>query len=57
MQETFAQSLGEYGGIASVASGIQQLAYSVSASLHDVSTRTWIIVAIIIVGLVLARRR
>jgi ABC-type molybdate transport system permease subunit len=57
MQAMFAQSLGEYGGIASFASGIQQLAYSVSASLHDVSTRTWIIVAIIVVVLVLARRR
>ena len=57
MHAMFAQSLGEYGGIASLAGGIQHLAYAVSASLHDVSTRTWIIAAILVLGFVLLRRR
>jgi hypothetical protein len=57
MPAIFAQSLGEYGALGSVASGIQQLAYAVSTSLQGISTRTWIIVAIALVALVFVKRR
>jgi ABC-type molybdate transport system permease subunit len=53
----FAQSLGEYGALGSIASGVQQLAYSISASLHDVSATKWTIAAIALLAFVFWRRR
>ncbi len=47
MHALFAQSLGEYGALGSVASGIQQLAYSITTSLGSVNAMTWAIVAIV----------
>jgi len=57
MHVIFAQSLGEYGALGSLASGIQQLTYSISTWLGSVSATTWIIAAIVVVGLVILRRR
>ena len=57
MHVIFAQSLGEYAGLSSLASGIQQLTYSISAWLGSLSTTTWIIAAIAIVGLLILTRR
>lgn len=57
MHALFAQSLGEYGALGSVASGIQQLAYSITTSLGSVNAMTWAIVAIVVLGFVFWRRR
>ena len=57
MHVIFAQSLGEYGGLSSLASGVQQLTYSISTWLGSLSATTWIIAAIVVVGLVILRRR
>jgi type IV secretory pathway VirB2 component (pilin) len=57
MHALFAQSLGEYGALGSVASGIQQLAYSITTSLESVNATTWAIVAIAVLGFVFWRRR
>jgi type IV secretory pathway VirB2 component (pilin) len=57
MHALFAQSLGEYGALGSVASGIQQLAYSITTSLEGVNATTWAIVAIAVLGFVFWRRR
>jgi hypothetical protein len=53
----FAQSLGEYGASGSLASAVQQLAYSVSTWLGSVSATTWIIVAVVVFGLIALMRR
>jgi hypothetical protein len=57
MHVIFAQSVGEYGGLGSLASGVQQLTYSISAWLGSLSATTWIIAAIVVVGLVILTRR
>jgi len=57
MRPLFAQSLGEYGGLASLASGLQQLTYSISVWLGSVRPTTWIIAAVVVVGLVMLTRR
>jgi hypothetical protein len=57
MRPLFAQSLGEYGGLASLASGLQQLTYSISVWLGSVRPTTWIIAAVIVVGLLVLTRR
>lgn len=57
MPALFAQSLGEYGGLASLASGLQQLTYSISVWLGSVRPTTWIITAVVVVGLVMLTRR
>ena len=53
----FAQSLGEYGAIGSLASGVQQLAYSISTWLGSLSATTWVIAAVVVLGLVVLMRR
>jgi hypothetical protein len=57
MHVIFAQSLGEYGGLSSLASGVQQLTYSISTWLGSLSATTWIIAAIVVVGLLIVTRR
>lgn len=57
MHAIFAQSLGEYGALGSLATGLQQLAYSIGASLQSVSATTWTIAAIAVLGLFLLMRR
>jgi hypothetical protein len=57
MHVIFAQSLGEYGGLSSLASGVQQLTYSISTWLGSLSATTWIIAAIVVGGLLIATRR
>jgi ABC-type molybdate transport system permease subunit len=57
MHAMFAQSLGEYGALGSLASGVQQLTYSISTGLGSLSATTWIIAAIVVLGLVILRRR
>lgn len=57
MHVIFAQSLGEYGALGSLASGIQQLSYSIGAWFGSLSATTWIIAAIVVVGLVFLTRR
>ena len=53
----FAQSLGEYGGSASLVSGVQQLAYSTVNWLGSLSATTWIVVAVVVIGLAFLLRR
>ena len=57
MHVIFAQSLGEYGALGSLASGIQQLTYSIRAWLGSLSATTWVITAIVVVGLIFFTRR
>ena len=57
MQAMFAQSLGEYGALGSLASGVQQMAYSISAALGNPSATEWIIAAIVVIGLMIWTRR
>jgi len=57
MPKLFAQSLGEYGGIASLSSTIQQLTYSIGAWVGSVSTTTWVIAAVAVLGLLILTRR
>jgi hypothetical protein len=57
MPMLFAQSFGEYGGLASLASWIQQVTYSIGAWLGGVSTTTWVIAALVVLGLLIATRR
>jgi ABC-type molybdate transport system permease subunit len=57
MHTMFAQSLGEYGALGSLGSGIQQLTYSISTWLGSLSATTWIIAAIVVLGLVILTRR
>jgi len=53
----FAQSLGEYGALGSLASGVQQLAYSISTWLGTFSATTWIVAAVVVLGLFVLIRR
>ena len=57
MHVIFAQSIGEYISLSSLMSGIQELTDSATTWLESLSTTTWIIVAIVVVGLVILRRR
>jgi len=57
MNAMFAQSLGEYGALGSLASGIQQLTYSISTRLENLGASTWIIAAVVVLGLIVLRRR
>jgi ABC-type molybdate transport system permease subunit len=57
MHAIFAQSVGEYGALGSLASGVQQLTYSISAWLGSLSATTWIMAAIVVLALVILRRR
>lgn len=54
----FAQSLVEYGAIASIGSAVQTLVYSVEAWIDDAGAMTWIIVGVaVLVGLKVLSRR
>jgi ABC-type molybdate transport system permease subunit len=57
MHLIFAQSLGEYGALSSLASGVQQLTYSISTWLGNLSTTEWIIAVVVVVGLFFLTRR
>ena len=57
MHVIFAQSLGEYGGLGSLASWVQQLTYSISSWLGSLSATTWIIAVVVVVGLFILTRR
>jgi hypothetical protein len=53
----FAQSLGDYAALGSIASRVESLSYSVRSWLGHVSPTTWVLVAIVVVGLFLLSRR
>jgi drug/metabolite transporter (DMT)-like permease len=53
----FAQSMGEYGALGSIASSVESLAYSVRRWLEHISPATWVVVAIVAIGLYLWSRR
>ena len=53
----FAQSLGDYGTLGSITSRVESLAYSVRSWLGHISPMTWVVVAIVVVGLFLWSRR
>jgi hypothetical protein len=53
----FAQSVGEYGALGSLASVLEQLTYSVSAWIGSITPVTWIIGAVVLVGLMIFSRR
>ena len=56
-ENMFAQSLGEYGSLGSIASRVESLAYSVRRWLGHVSPTTWVVVAIVVIGLFFWSRR
>jgi hypothetical protein len=56
-QEMLAQSLGEYGAGGSIASNLQSMIDSARAWLGDVSPVTWVLVAIVLLGLFVWGRR
>lgn len=53
----FAQSLVDYGSLSSIATRVELLAYSVRSWISGVSLTTWVVVAIIVVGLFFWSRR
>jgi hypothetical protein len=53
----FAQSLGEYGGLGSLGSSIEAAIYSVTALVRDLSPTTWVVIAVVLVGLIVFWRR
>lgn len=54
----FAQSLGEYGALASIGSELRAVSYSIQERLGDVASSTWVIVlCIVLVGLKLWSQR
>jgi hypothetical protein len=54
----FAQTLGEYGAIASIGAAARELAYSIGSWFRSESQTAWMIAAaIIFLWLVLRRRR
>jgi len=57
MQVMFAQSLGEYGALGSLTSGIQGLTSSISTWVGSLSATEWIVAAIVVIGLVILTRR
>jgi len=57
MHVIFAQSLGEYVSLSSLASAFERLTYEAGTWLGSLSTTTWIIVAIALVGLFILTRR
>ena len=57
MRVIFAQSLVEYGALDSLASGVQQLTYSISTWLGSLSTTEWIIAIVVVLGLFFLTRR
>jgi hypothetical protein len=50
--EMVAQSLIEYSALASMASGVQRLIDAVGMRIDDFTPTTWVIVAIVVLGLV-----
>ena len=53
----FAQSIGEYGGVGTLAAGIQQLTYTASTWLGTVTPTMWIVGGAVMVGLLMFTRR
>jgi hypothetical protein len=56
-ENMFAQSLGEYGALGSIASRVESLSYSFGSWLGHISPTTWVVVAIVVIGLFLWSRR
>jgi hypothetical protein len=53
----FAQSLGEYGGAGSLGSSVQAAIYSLTAFVRDLSPTTWVVIAVVVIGLIVFLRR
>jgi hypothetical protein len=53
----FAQSLVEYGSLSSIATRAESLAYSVRSWFGSLSPTTWVVVAIVGLGLFFWKRR
>jgi len=53
----FAQSLGDYGSLSSIATRVESLIYSVRSWVGGVSPTTWVIVAVVGLGLFFLSRR
>jgi hypothetical protein len=53
----FAQSMGDYGTLGSIASRVESLSYPVRSWLGHLSPKTWVLVAICVIGLFLWNRR
>jgi len=51
----FAQSLSEYGALASIVAGLQHEADTIRSSLASVSPTTWMILAAVLLVIVVAR--
>jgi len=53
----FAQSMGEYGGLGSLGSSVQAAIYSLTAFVRDLSPTTWVVIAVVVIGLIVFLRR
>jgi Phage major coat protein, Gp8 len=53
----FAQSIGEYGGLGSLGSTVQAAIYSLTAFVRDLTPTTWVVIAVVAVGLIVVLRR
>jgi hypothetical protein len=52
-----AQSIGEYAALGSIASHVESLMYSASSWLGTVTPTSWLIIAVVVVGLFFWTRR
>lgn len=53
----FAQAIGEYGAAGSLGASVQSLAYSAGIWFDSITPTTWVVVAILAVGLLIWMRR
>jgi hypothetical protein len=53
----FAQSVGDYGSLGSITSRVESLSYSVRYFLGSLSPTTWVLVAIVVIGMFFWSRR
>ena len=53
----FAQAIGEYGAAGSLGASVQSFAYSAGVWFASISPATWVLVAILVVGLLIWMRR
>ncbi len=56
-ERMFAQSLGDYGSLSSIATRAESLAFSVRWWLGSFSATTWVVVAVVGLGLFFWSRR
>jgi hypothetical protein len=53
----FAQSLGDYGSLGSITTRVESLSYSVRSFFGSLSPTTWVLIAIVVIGMFFWSRR